>query len=152
MDSIYFLFGIANIGIVMKKWIMNKLITGPIFGSQEKWTVEAFHTLNSGPGTMVNRLWSTQLGIQNHICVPWTQLITKLFARSVIEYLMKPQNFLAALDLFLGHNNIFFVKVSILKNCGEKKEDVKIACWNCFFHVSKSQYFFNLNSNCPERS
>ena len=54
------------IGIVMKKWIMNKLITGPIFGSQEKWTVEAFHTLNSGPGTMVHRLWSTQLRIQNY--------------------------------------------------------------------------------------
>ena len=41
------------IGIVMKKWIMNKLITGPIFGSQEKWTVEAFHTLNSGHGSPV---------------------------------------------------------------------------------------------------
>ena len=116
------------IGIVMKKWIMNKLITGPIFGSQEKWTVEAFHTLNSGTGCgVLNSGYKTI-----HIWVPWTQILTKLFARGIIDYLMKPQNFLASLDLFLGHNNHFFAKVSILTNCGEKKEDFKIACWNFF--------------------
>ena len=96
------------IGIVMKKWIMNKLITGPIFGSQEKWTVEAFHTLNSGTGCgVLNSGYNTI-----HIWVPWTQILTKSFARGIKEYLMKPQNFLASLDLFLGHkyNNHFLPK------------------------------------------
>ena len=35
----------------------------------------------------------------------WNQIITKLFAHVVIKYLMKPDNYLVVLNLFLHHNN-----------------------------------------------
>ena len=43
--------------------------------------------------------------LSNRFYVPWTQIITKLFVRGVIQFLMKPRN-------YLGHNTYcqLFVK------------------------------------------
>ena len=37
--------------------------------------------------------------------LPRTQIITKLFSHGVIKYLMKPDNYLAVLNLFIYHYN-----------------------------------------------